>query len=332
MSFYPAIITGHGVDTEGNFDPGCSYGDYTEVQFATEAVKGCLEALNYNGKRYLTDYPDNRINMIKSVEASNNAGCSHYVSFHVDFSGAPSGIMPLYVSTSGLNLSQSIWNKAHSSTPKREIKYQDDYEVTATDATAVIFEIGSIKADLEYLKANAKLIGRYAAYGIMSYAGESYNVMPDDYIPPEGGNSGDSVTNPYNFTSVFNDNYYLSYGDEGEDVLQFQRDCRFLGYWGENGPLELDSKYGSECKYACECVQRFHGILVDGKYGRISDIRLMTEIADIQKALNKFGYNIKVDGAAGEETLNAFADFQLKNGLTVDRICGSESRKKLGIA
>lgn len=44
--------------------------------------------------------------------------------------------------------------------------------------------------------------------------------------------------------------------------------------------------------------------------------------ADIQTALNRHGYNLVVDDIWGPVSSNALADFQSRNGLTVDRIVG----------
>ncbi|MEG0377298.1 MAG: peptidoglycan-binding protein, partial [Eubacterium sp.] len=310
----------------------CTYGNYVETQFGKEAVAGAIEVFDYNGKRYLTDYPENDINMYAAVDAANDAGCTMYVSAHVDWSDAPSGIMPLYCSDRGYNLGLSIWNAAHPSTPKREIKYQDDYEVTGTKMTAVIYEIGGIKADLDYLLANARLIGRYAAYGMMDYAGEPYTRLPDDYKPVP--TPAPQPTNPYGFTSTYSSNYYLSYGDGPDpNIGQMQRDANFCGYRDENGNLLIvDNLFGSNCAYVTQCIERFHGLNVDsGEFGHDCDIALMCEVAQIQEALNRQGYNLTVDGVVGDATEAALADFQAKNGIAVDKCCGDATRAALGI-
>ncbi|MCB6572068.1 peptidoglycan-binding protein, partial [Eubacterium limosum] len=141
-----------------------------------------------------------------------------------------------------------------------------------------------------------------------------------------------SNDNPYGFTSIFSSSYYLSYGDgPDENIRQFQRDCNFCGYWGETGPLTEDALYGSESQYACECIQRFHGLVVDGEYGIKTDIALMTEIAQIQETLKRQGYDIAIDGGAGPISIAALKDFQTKNGLEADGICGDLTRAALGI-
>lgn len=51
--------------------------------------------------------------------------------------------------------------------------------------------------------------------------------------------------------------------------------------------------------------------------------------ADIQAALNRHGYGLAVDGVWGPKSSNALADFQRRNGLTVDRLVGPLTWDKL---
>lgn len=53
--------------------------------------------------------------------------------------------------------------------------------------------------------------------------------------------------------------------------------------------------------------------------------------SDIQAALNKHGYGLEVDGIWGPKSSNALADFQSRNGLTVDRIVGPQTWAKLNV-
>lgn len=53
--------------------------------------------------------------------------------------------------------------------------------------------------------------------------------------------------------------------------------------------------------------------------------------ADIQAALNRHGYNLKVDNVWGKNSSNALADFQYRMGLVVDRRVGPKTRAALGI-
>jgi len=49
----------------------------------------------------------------------------------------------------------------------------------------------------------------------------------------------------------------------------------------------------------------------------------------VQYELNQRGYSLKVDGIAGDKTIAAVKDFQLKFGLKVDGIVGQATRKAL---
>ena len=52
-------------------------------------------------------------------------------------------------------------------------------------------------------------------------------------------------------------------------------------------------------------------------------------VKNIQKLLNKLGYNLEEDGDFGPRTYNAVVDFQGKNGLAVDGIVGIKTLTKL---
>ena len=62
------------------------------------------------------------------------------------------------------------------------------------------------------------------------------------------------------------------------------------------------------------------------------NIRLNSKGNDVrwlQYELNRQGYKLIVDGYAGNLTIGAVMDFQRKNGLTVDGICGEKTRAAL---
>ncbi len=54
-------------------------------------------------------------------------------------------------------------------------------------------------------------------------------------------------------------------------------------------------------------------------------------IKTLQKKLNKFGYNLMVDGILGTATENAVYDFQRRNNLTSDGIAGEKTLAKLDL-
>lgn len=54
------------------------------------------------------------------------------------------------------------------------------------------------------------------------------------------------------------------------------------------------------------------------------------DVKTLQTALNKYGYNLTVDGIFGIKTETAVRNYQAKNELTVDGIVGAKTWSKLG--
>lgn len=90
---------------------------------------------------------------------------------------------------------------------------------------------------------------------------------------------------------------------------------------GDEGVLTIDAYMN---------FQKNNQLKVDGIYGSNTENKLILCIKDIQGLLNKFGYNLKVDGIVGDLTINAIKNFQSKNGLVVDGIVGVKTFTKLG--
>lgn len=329
------LAIGHGVQTDGTWDSGTTWNGYTEAELMKPIVGAALPILKQYGVDVHTDYPENDMNITTCVAYANQHNLDLYVSCHCDYYQAPSGTLPIVYpgSSNSYNLASAI----NASVMLRMgigtrgiLQRSDDYEVRGTDMPACIFETGCISKDIDIL-TNSAAYGQAIAFGILDYLGISYS-GGDTPAPTPTPTPTPSPSNPYGFTSIYSSDYYLSYGDgPDENIAQFQRDCNICGYQGKDGILDVDGYYGSESEYACECVQRFHNLDVDGDFGRNSDIALMNEVAQIQEALRNHGYNIAVDGAAGAETVNATKDFQSKNDLEADGICGDNTRAKLGI-
>lgn len=53
------------------------------------------------------------------------------------------------------------------------------------------------------------------------------------------------------------------------------------------------------------------------------------DVKQLQSNLNKFGYNLKIDGYYGNDTVNAVRHFQQKYNLTVDGIAGNQVFSKI---
>lgn len=179
MSDYAAC--GHGRSTDGSWDPGCTYKKngrtYTEAELMLSITKRMVKYLRGSGLTIRTDADrNNNINMIKSVEAANEANVDTYVSLHCDWSKAGSGTMPLYYSAKGRALATALDKsvRGYMGIKCRGItKRTDLYELTATDAVACIYETGGIKSDLKTLQ-RADDYGWALARGLCDYKGVTF--------------------------------------------------------------------------------------------------------------------------------------------------------------
>lgn len=170
---------GHGVQTDGSFDPGCAYKKdgivYTEAALVLPIAKWAARYLRACNVKVSTDaFSNNDINMIVQVERSNKEKVDVHISIHLDYYLAPSGCIPLYKSAKGKKLATEIEKhllKIDSMESRGVFKRNDLYELNATDMPAVIVEVGSIKANLSLIKGHPRVIGRAIAHGICDYLG-----------------------------------------------------------------------------------------------------------------------------------------------------------------
>ena len=176
------IWVGHGTSTTGAWDSGCVYRykgkTYTEAELMVPIVTSCVRYLRACGVDVVTDAPGNKINMVKQVAKSNAAGCKIHVAFHCDYAKADPGTLPLYASESGRKLAAKMNKRVmqYSSLKTRGLSHRTDlYELNATNATAVIFEVGSIKRDLKTMLHEFDAIGFGAARGICEYLGVKFD-------------------------------------------------------------------------------------------------------------------------------------------------------------
>ncbi len=109
-------------------------------------------------------------------------------------------------------------------------------------------------------------------------------------------------------------NFILSKGYE--KYLQIEDWRKFAE--GYNGPEYEKNHYHMRL---AEAYERFKTETVEPNAG----------IKDIQRALNRFGFNLAVDGIMGSRTETALREFQESKGLTVDGICGPKTRQALGL-
>lgn len=166
-----ASWAGHGKSRDGSWDAGCTYKGYTEAELVLPITKAVNTALKRCGFSVVTDADGNKLNMIKQVEKSNAKNVDIHLSFHLDWSEAPKGTYPICASNEGKELATCI-NKVvmreTGMTTRGVLKTDAYYETNATNMTAVIFECGSIKADLKRVQ-KYKVYGEAIAEGICDY-------------------------------------------------------------------------------------------------------------------------------------------------------------------
>lgn len=177
-----ALMVGHGKSLDGTWDPGCTYGIYTEAGLMYQIVKTAVKLLRKSGVKVITDADDaNNRNMKASVAWANNRKARLYISVHCDYKDAASGIMFYYASAAGKKLGTSIGKSLAKATGlkfKGGVKDPAKYEVGQTNMTAALLETGAIKADLKTLK-DYKKYGRALAKAILKYIGVPVYVSPN---------------------------------------------------------------------------------------------------------------------------------------------------------
>lgn len=174
-----AVQCGHGVSLDGSWDPGCVYRaggkQYTEAALMLKITKAAVKYLRKSGVTVISDSDHgNNKNMIEDVRWANRVGAALYVSVHCDYSGAPKGVMPLYVSGSGKKLAKCLKTniKKDMGMKSRGVQKRTNlWELNGTDMPACILETGSIKGDLATLRDHPDKYGKAIAKGVCSYLG-----------------------------------------------------------------------------------------------------------------------------------------------------------------
>lgn len=183
------IACGHGTMLDGTWDSGCSYDGYTEAALMLPITKVAVKLLREKGVTVYTDADSgNNKNMVASVDEANKIKADLYISIHCDYSGAPTGVMPLYVSEQGKKIALALETSIVSMVgikSRLSQKRIDLYELNETDMPACILETGSIKADLNTLKNKSELYGKAICAGVCEYLGIKENpvnpVVTNDY-------------------------------------------------------------------------------------------------------------------------------------------------------
>lgn len=133
------------------------------------------------------------------------------------------------------------------------------------------------------------------------------------------------------------------YGSTGTEVRRIQTALKRQGYYSG----AVDGIYGSATQAAVRKFQANKGLSVDGICGSetLSALGIGgtastfrrgssgSDVEKIQQKLRSWGYySGAVDGIYGSATETAIKQFQAKNGLAVDGICGVRTLEALGLS
>lgn len=172
------IACGHGTDAVGKWDTGCTYEDMTEADLMLPITQDFVRYTRASGIYVYTDADNgNKMNIIKGVAFANKKKLSAYVSVHCDWYKAPTGTYPLYFSSQGRKLAESLDRGVRSNVDigtRGLCRRKDLRELNATKTVACIFETGSIKYDNEIFTEQHDEYGRGLAMGLCSYLGINF--------------------------------------------------------------------------------------------------------------------------------------------------------------
>jgi len=173
-----AIMCGHGMQTNGVWDCGCTYGSYTEAGLMLPITKACVKYLRSSGIEVLTDADKgNNWNIALGVSNANKQKVKLFMSIHCDWYKAGSGVMPLYVSVEGKKIAKAVESAVKSGMKMKSrgcIRRTDLRELNETTMPAVILETGAIKADLKMFQQSYDEYGKCIAKGICAYLGVTF--------------------------------------------------------------------------------------------------------------------------------------------------------------
>ena len=182
MSKAVGIWVGHGTSTDGSWDPGTVYNGWSEAGRMLVVTQAFVNYMRTSGVTVYTDaFSKNNKNMVKQVEYSNKKKVAVHIALHMDYYKAPSGTLPIYCpgSDKGKALAKALNDAVMKDIgiKTRGLSARGDlYEVKKTTMPAVIFECGSIKADIKYFDTakECEAYGKALAKGLCKYLGVQF--------------------------------------------------------------------------------------------------------------------------------------------------------------
>ena len=285
------VYCGHGKSQNGSWDPGTTYNGKTEAALMlpiTQKAVYYLRAQSGTGKVY-TDVDtgeNNNINMIEQVKEANKKGVDVFVSLHCDWYKAPTGTMPLYVSTKGKNLAIAINKRVMAATgikTRGVTKRTDLHELNATNMPACIFECGSIKADASKWNETKEIDawGKAIAQGICDFVGITFK-------DPSKTTTASKTTSQTQTTTTSKVDYTKKVASKvvtasiKEKGKGYNLAPHFELYEFQCGDKTDTVKYDLQVVYALEAARQFFGVPIT-----------------ISSAYRTSTYNKKVGGVTG---------------------------------
>lgn len=190
-----ALISGHGISTDGTNDPGAVYGGRIERDIVARIARYAVDFLRKHSPHItvVTDLEHGNFNMVASINLANRERVDSYVSIHANSTagwaqGAEGLVYP--GSREGARLNEHIRASVQMRLPisyRYTAERPDLGELRSTHMPAVIWECGYLQSDRDsdLMINHAKAYGEAIAMGIMDYHGlTKLYVKPTDTVAP----------------------------------------------------------------------------------------------------------------------------------------------------
>lgn len=171
------IETGHGIDSKGKWDSGCTWKGYQEAKLMIPICKAATKYLRKKGVYVYTDaFSGNNHNLDWTIKQVKTNNVSVFLNVHCDYSKAPKGTMPLYRYSNQKKLANCLNKGVHKyvKIKNRGLKKRTDLDTlnkTKSYCTACLFETGNIRKDNKILRTKYDAYGKGLAKGVCDYLG-----------------------------------------------------------------------------------------------------------------------------------------------------------------
>ena len=171
------VETGHGIGTDGAWDPGCSWNGYQEAKLMIPIAKATCDHLKENGIYVYTDaYDDNNRNLNYTLDFLDSHSVSAFLNIHCDAAFEDAGTLPLFRTKAQKKLARALNRGVHEfvSIDDRGLekrKALPPLNSSKVHCPACLFETGNIKKDNKLLRNKTDEYGKGFAKGLCDYLG-----------------------------------------------------------------------------------------------------------------------------------------------------------------